>query len=186
MKNRSTRAKSVDTSVDATIGKAAESGLKQKLSTHKQQPQSRGKATKSSKRTPVRAKIPITESLSLSIEDLEEEIVKLEALLETPVRKVKQTKLERVNQLRRCLLYHSCLYYKFGTSVIEDSTWDDWARELLKLQKNDKLKKSGWNPQIFADWTGETGYHLPLDEDWVKQEALYMLKLFKDENKNVS
>lgn len=42
--------------------------------------------------------------------------------------------LALINRRRRQILVHSFLYYRMNTSIIPDSTYDEWARDLAELQ----------------------------------------------------
>lgn len=79
-------------------------------------------------------------------------------------------KLEWMNRRRRQMHIHSVLYYHLGTIIISDETFDRWARELAEFQKkNPIVARHGYRPEIFWDWTGETGIHLPVDDIIVRQ-----------------
>ena len=39
-----------------------------------------------------------------------------------------------IKQRRLQLLAHSCIYYEFNQSIIDDATWAKWAIELEQLQ----------------------------------------------------
>ncbi len=74
-----------------------------------------------------------------------------------------QSAKARINQLRRSIHVHSVMYYQLNESTIPDHTYDAWSRELALLQKAfPQLKEGGYRPDLFADWTGETGFHLPV------------------------
>jgi NAD-dependent DNA ligase len=74
--------------------------------------------------------------------------------------------MEMINRRRRQIHVHSVIYYHFDTNLIPDHTYDAWCVELAALQKAyPKSKHEGYKPQIFADWTGETGFHLPIHDD---------------------
>ena len=54
---------------------------------------------------------------------------------------------------------HSFIYYKMGTSIISDTMWDKWARELVDLKaKYPNEAKSIKHYDIFADFDGSTGF----------------------------
>lgn len=60
---------------------------------------------------------------------------------------------------------HSTIYYHLNTSILPDAIFDTWAVELANLQKQyPAYKHTGYMPGIFADWTGDTGMHLPVTE----------------------
>jgi NAD-dependent DNA ligase len=75
------------------------------------------------------------------------------------------TPLERIERLRRQLHVHSILYYHMDASYVSDAIFDEWANELVRLNKlHPELVEQGDKWEIFADWTGDTGMHLPVDE----------------------
>ena len=82
---------------------------------------------------------------------------------------------------RRQLLYHSCLYYVFGESIVSDHKWAEWALELRDLQKvypdiAELVELHGY----FRDWDGSTGYHLPIRNKWVMNKAKDILDKWND------
>lgn len=79
---------------------------------------------------------------------------------------------EKIQQRRLQLLVHSCIYYKFNYNIIEDRTWDKWARELKQLQEHypQIAEKVIWH-EAFKDWDVSTGAFLPLDDEWVVKKA---------------
>ena len=79
-----------------------------------------------------------------------------------------QTLSEKIKQRRTQMLIHSYLYYEADSPVISDDKWQEWADELVELQKQ-KLEINFYD-QVFADWTGATGMHLPFDP-WVVKRA---------------
>lgn len=72
---------------------------------------------------------------------------------------------ELIDRRRRQLHVHSVIYYHLNTSIIDDAVFDKWANELVALQKNHPdLAKTGYMASVFADWTGDTGMHLPVHD----------------------
>ena len=76
--------------------------------------------------------------------------------------------LEKINRRQNQILLHSCIYYKFGTSIISDAQFDDWSKELVKLRKeNPEIAKQsrlesealGYRKEtlIINDYQKETG-----------------------------
>ena len=54
---------------------------------------------------------------------------------------------------------HSFIYYKMGTSIISDTMWDKWAKELVDLKaKYPNEAKQIKHYDIFADFDGSTGF----------------------------
>lgn len=75
--------------------------------------------------------------------------------------------VEAIARRRRQMLIHSFLYYRLDTPIIDDATWTKWAQQLYALQR-----KYGWRinfyDEVFADWNGSSGFHLPADHDVVR------------------
>ena len=63
------------------------------------------------------------------------------------------------------MLIHSYAYYALDRSMVSDDTWQRWADELATLQLVED-GAIGFYDAEFADWTGNTGMHLPRDP-WV-------------------
>lgn len=72
------------------------------------------------------------------------------------------------------MLVHSYLYYRMDISLISDNKWQQWADELASLQV-DFDDPIGFYDDVFLDWDGSTGYHLPQDE-WVQRSAERLLR----------
>ena len=83
-----------------------------------------------------------------------------------------QTLSEKIRQRRTQMLVHSYLYYEMDENVVDDHKWQQWADELVELQKQKKV--IGFYDEAFADWTGASGAFLPFDE-WVKKRAESLL-----------
>ena len=79
-------------------------------------------------------------------------------------------------------MVHSCIYYELDGNIVDDRTWDKWARELVQLQKDypEEAKVTIWY-EAFADWDASTGAFLPLKDPWVVKKAKFLLHL---QNKN--
>ena len=41
---------------------------------------------------------------------------------------------ELIKRRRLQILVHSCIYYEFNESIVDDATWAKWAVELEQLQ----------------------------------------------------
>lgn len=69
--------------------------------------------------------------------------------------------VSRIRQRRKQMMVHSAIYYRYGTSVVDDAVFDKWAIELSELQKEYPLEsRHTVLYEEFKDWTGITGYHL--------------------------
>jgi ribonuclease HI len=72
------------------------------------------------------------------------------------------TARKRIDELRELLHIHSLIYYHLGSSIVDDSKWDSWSKDLVVLHKKyPHAVKDGYEAAVFADWTGDTGMHLP-------------------------
>ena len=54
---------------------------------------------------------------------------------------------EKIQQRRLQMLVHSCIYYEMDQNIITDKKWDEWARELVRLQHDypDISKQVMWH-----------------------------------------
>lgn len=70
---------------------------------------------------------------------------------------------EHMRRLRYSLTVHSGLYYDHNVNVISDSDWDARALKLVELQRRypGLVDKVEFFDDIFRDFTGDTGMHLP-------------------------
>lgn len=91
-------------------------------------------------------------------------------MLDLPYNQI-QTIAERVKQLRSLMLLHSYLYYHRDTPIVTDHQWQSWANELRDIQVAFGRVVIGWYDDVFTDWDGSTGYHLPVD-DFVRTIAV--------------
>lgn len=93
------------------------------------------------------------------------------------IEKPLQTIEEKIKQRRLQMLIHSYIYYELDKNIIDDSTWDKWAIELVKLQQENPIasKKVIYYEQ-FKDWDGSSGAFLEFDNK-IKKKAEYLLKI---------
>lgn len=84
-----------------------------------------------------------------------------------------------IAQRRTQLVIHSYLYYVLDQPIVSDDTWQRWADELVQLQAAHPGPVNDMDPD-FADWTGDTGMHLPRGGA-VHGHALHLLKLHENE-----
>ena len=84
---------------------------------------------------------------------------------------------EKIQQRRYQLLVHSCIYYHFNQTVIQDLKWDQWAQELRNLQSSyPEISKKVTLYEYFADWDASTGAFLPITLPWVIKIASQILQ----------
>ncbi|QIN94442.1 DNA ligase [Arthrobacter phage Lego] len=71
-----------------------------------------------------------------------------------------------IERRRRQILVHSILYYRLDASLIPDATYDAWAQELIRLQREHPEISEGvaYHRDAFRTFTSSTGYDLPLDD----------------------
>lgn len=74
-----------------------------------------------------------------------------------------------IKRKRSLLLIHSYIYYVLNDNVISDDEWQRIAEELKELQKENGYKW-GFYDEVFKDWDGTTGMHLPIN-DWIREKA---------------
>ena len=93
------------------------------------------------------------------------------------VKKPLQTIEEKIKQRRLQMLVHSYIYYELDKNIIDDSTWDKWAMELVDLQlKYPKESKNVEYYEQFKNWDGSTGADLKFDNK-TKQRVERLLKI---------
>lgn len=70
---------------------------------------------------------------------------------------------ELITRRRLQILIHSCIYYRFDDSIIDDHTYDQWATELAELQEQypEEAAKAPFS-EDFKDFDGSTGFDLPI------------------------
>lgn len=66
--------------------------------------------------------------------------------------------MSKILQRRKQIVIHSMIYYRMGTSIVDDYTFDKWAHELVALQKDyPQESKNTKYYEEFKDWDGTTG-----------------------------
>lgn len=83
-----------------------------------------------------------------------------------------------ITQRRTQLVVHSYLYYVLDQPIVSDDKWQDWADQLVQLQRDYPGPVDDLDPD-FADWTGDTGVHLPRGGA-VHAHAMHLLKLHEN------
>ena len=99
--------------------------------------------------------------------------------------------LARINQLQRCIIVHSVIYYRLDMNLIEDTIFDHASKELVDLQeKHRELAEKSACWEQMKDFEGSTGYHLATPEfisanPWALEKAQYLLKIWTNSKKEV-
>lgn len=84
----------------------------------------------------------------------------------------------KIKQRRYQMLVHSCLYYNMNENIVSDSTWSKWAKELFNLQQEyPGIASKVVFAEEFSNWTGDSGFDLPIDDDWVVSKATQLLRI---------
>ncbi len=85
---------------------------------------------------------------------------------------------ELIQRRRLQMLIHSKLYYDMDTNLITDKQFDEWGKELVKLQRDyPNIAKRICYAQAFKDWDASTGAFLPLQDQWVIRKAQQLLNI---------
>ena len=83
-----------------------------------------------------------------------------------------------IQRRRLQMLVHSCIYYDMDSSLITDKQFDDWGKELVKLQSNyPEIASRVCYAEAFKDWDAGTGAFLPLRDPWVIRKAQQLLNI---------
>lgn len=89
-----------------------------------------------------------------------------------------------INRRRRQILVHSCIYYKFFDSLVDDTIFDKWAGELVELQKKyPAVAKNCVYADIFKNFDGSTGFDLPYYRPEIVGAAEQLLRFVRDMDK---
>lgn len=72
-----------------------------------------------------------------------------------------------IKRRRLQMLVHSCLYYQLDAPMLDDATFDRWAKELAALLTENPGLYSDHFDKHFVGWEGITGYALPHRDPWV-------------------
>lgn len=81
-------------------------------------------------------------------------------------------------QRRHQILVHSYLYYHYNMSLVSDSQFDAWAKELVQLQAdNPQLsEKVFYYRNAFRGFDGTTGFDLPYTDPRIARKADLLIK----------
>lgn len=92
---------------------------------------------------------------------------------------------ERIHHLRRIILVHSILYYRFDTSVIADHVFDGWTYELAQLQRENPLAMCRvlYHKESFLFFSGADAYALPLYD---KRATIRAIQIIRDRTKKAT
>lgn len=81
-----------------------------------------------------------------------------------------------IQQRRYQMLVHSLLYYEADVSLVSDAKWQEWAYELVELQKaHPDIASRVIFAEAFSDFDGSTGFHLPYRDEQIVNIACRLL-----------
>lgn len=84
---------------------------------------------------------------------------------------------EKIEQRRRQMIVHSCLYYVYDYNIVSDYQWSQWGLELKDLQeKYPEIADKVIFAECFKDWDASTGFNLPIHDEWVMDKAEALMK----------
>lgn len=90
---------------------------------------------------------------------------------------IEQSPQERIEQRRRQLLIHGCIYYRLNTNIIDDHVYDRWSNELVELQaKYPKASEQASYHEYFEDFDGSSGFDLPTHLPEIVGRARWLLE----------
>jgi hypothetical protein len=94
---------------------------------------------------------------------------------------------ERITRLRRLMLVHSAMYYRFMTSIVDDQQFDLWSYELRDLQNaNPAIAATCLWADEFDGWDGTTGMTLPNYMPWLLHAVQRLLDYERDGGADVA
>lgn len=99
---------------------------------------------------------------------------------------VREKEMCKIRQRRLQILVHSYIYYDLGEELVSDAKWQQWANELVILQKDfpEESKKVIYSKE-FEGFDGTTGYHLPYRMGKIPAKAHQLLDYAKNMIKGV-
>lgn len=83
----------------------------------------------------------------------------------------------KIQRRRYQILVHSLIYYELDMNLIPDSTWSEWALELVALQNaHPDVAAEVIFADAFKDFDGSTGFNLPFKDEQIVNIAYRLLK----------
>ncbi len=72
-----------------------------------------------------------------------------------------------ISRKRKQIAFHSVAYYELAVSLWDDVKYDTVCQELVSLQRDHPCEAAlAQHSEAFADFTGDTGYHIPHHPDF--------------------
>ena len=103
----------------------------------------------------------------------------------TPTTSEEDLILCKIRQRRLQVLVHSYIYYDLGDTLVSDSKWQQWANELVTLQKKypEESNKAPYAEE-FKDFDATTGFHLPYRRKSIVNKAEQLVEYHRRRSKN--
>jgi len=87
---------------------------------------------------------------------------------------------QHIRQRWRQVLIHSCIYYRLNESIIDDSKFDLWARELVQLKNQyPRIASCMIFPKALKKFDGTTGFDLPIGNLQILKVSQNLLEYYK-------
>lgn len=87
----------------------------------------------------------------------------------------------KIQQRRYQVLVHSLVYYDLDLNLISDHQWQEWAQELVELQKaNPEIADQVIFADAFRDFDASTGFDLPYRDAQIVKIAIRLLEYNKE------
>lgn len=91
-----------------------------------------------------------------------------------------QTVYERIRQRRYQILVHSYIYYQLNDSIVSDSDFDKWSKELVELTNRFPHKASEVIfHEEFKNFDGSSGFDLNYNLPRIQEIGNELLKKYK-------
>lgn len=82
----------------------------------------------------------------------------------------------KIQRRRYQILVHSLLYYSLDMSIVPDSKWAEWAKDLVELQAEyPQISSKVIFSDAFKNFDGSTGFNLPYNDAQVVNIAYRLL-----------
>lgn len=91
----------------------------------------------------------------------------------------------RIQQRRLQILAHSYLYYHRNTNIISDHKWQEFAENLVVLQRQfPSIAKKVIYAEAFEDFDASTGFHLPYMDERIMNSGERLLRINRTEEED--
>lgn len=111
----------------------------------------------------------------------EQEKARIDEILDKEIYPIQEEAIYRkILQRRRQILIHSYLYYELNETLVDDSKWSQWAKELVWLQNTyPELAQRVMYYSKFKDFDASTGFDFTYPDE-IKDRAVRLLRERED------